>query len=273
MKLGENWFKYSILTIVLMFYFFFYTKSSISFLFHTISSPIVSFSYRTSENIRGIFLKKKEKKLLINENKLLRELNSKLVIKNCALKNSLIKYTRLKKILNYKDRTDSIYLGTFNIISIYDLFNNSYITVNAGKRDKIKENDFVAYNGYLIGRVRRVNFSTSVIEMIFNEKSLVDGSITIGEKANNITLPGLCRKENNLFTISFLCPQNLKIKKYLLMDTPIYSHGISDNFGKDFIIGFVGREIKKEVNKYIYEIRTIPNIRQLKELNIYRKLK
>ena len=263
MKKRSAWIlKYSAVLIVLLFYFFFYNTSSISYLFFVISKPFIRAASRTCMNTERIFLKRKERSLLKTENLGLRELNARLHVKNEELMERLRLFKELSKEIKYIERRDSYYIGTFNIITKYSSFGNTYFVLNGGKKDLIKNGDYITFHGFLLGRVQRAGYSSSIVEWIFNEGVIVDAALFLKENNEEYTLIGLCerRKEGMI-----------KVEDKVSKGMTILTFGISDTFGSGFVLGRIKTLSQRRINRYSYLIEPAEDVYALKSVSVFRK--
>ncbi|MCK4642058.1 hypothetical protein KAU32_00340 [bacterium] len=272
MKKRSAWIlKYSAVLIVLLFYFFFYNTSSISYLFFVVSKPFIRAASRTCMNTERIFLKRKERSLLETENLGLRELNARLQVKNEELMERLRLFKELSKEIKYIERRDSYYIGTFNIITKYSSFGNTYFVLNGGKKDLIKNGDYITFHGFLLGRVQRAGYSSSIVEWIFNEGVIVDAALFLKENNEEYTLIGLCERRKEGMIFEFLSPMNIKVEDKVSRGMTVLTFGISDTFGSGFVLGRIKKLSQRRINRYSYLIEPAEDIYALKSVSVFRK--
>ncbi len=259
-------FKYYILGLLIILYLFFYTSSSISFIFYSISKPFIYYFYRTQNNIDKYFLKNKKSSLLLDKNIALKKQNESLNSLLALYQGEVEKYSYLNSIFLYRNKVDSTLIGNYNILSMYNIGNKKHIIINSGLKEHVKKGDYVIYKNFLLGQISKVTRYTSEFTFLFDESIMVDGKIPANK--GNFYI-GYCFKKNDQ-KIFRLFLKDLR-KKNDFKNELITTAGISDFFGRNLVIGKVGKIIAQKINRIDYEILLPYDFRNMSILSIYRK--
>ncbi|TDT69150.1 rod shape-determining protein MreC [Hypnocyclicus thermotrophus] len=205
--------------------------------------PFKIFFYKVSRGAKNTVDNIKNINLILEENNRLKSENYKLILENNNLKNVLEENNRLKEILNIKSEIKEDFViakvSFRDALSVYDEF-----FINKGSDDGIKEDSVVLYKNNLLGKVKKVYKTNSIVEMITKEN--IYTSVIIGEKNILAILKGA--KSEILEIEDVTSDNNIKV------GDKVYTSGISDIYKKGIYIGSVTRveDKKNEFFKTIY---------------------
>ncbi len=144
-------------------------------------------------------------------------------IDNCIyLKNIEKNYEELLEFSNIEINYN---LDYFNSYIIYkDIYNYlKEVTILGGKDKNLKENDPVIFNNTLVGTIKKVNKTTSIVKLITNNESIlsvkINNEIGILEYDNTLKITGISNYSNiaigdEIYTSGFgNIPENIYIGK------------------------------------------------------------
>lgn len=144
-------------------------------------------------------------------------------IDNCIyLKNIEKNYEELLEFSNIELNYNIDYLNSYIIYK--DIYNYlKEVTILGGKDKNLKENDPVIFNNTLVGTIKKVNKTTSIVKLITNNESIlsvkINNEIGILEYDNTLKITGISNYGNiaigdEIYTSGFgNIPENIYIGK------------------------------------------------------------
>lgn len=144
-------------------------------------------------------------------------------IDNCIyLKNIEKNYEELLEFSNIEINYNIDYLNSYIIYK--DIYNYlKEVTILGGKDKNLKENDPVIFNNTLVGTIKKVNKTTSIVKLITNNESIlsvkINNEIGILEYDNTLKIMGISNYGNiaigdEIYTSGFgNIPENIYIGK------------------------------------------------------------
>ena len=147
----------------------------------------------------------------------------KIQIDNCIyLKNIEKNYEELLEFSNIEINYNIDYLNSYIIYK--DIYNYlKEVTILGGKDKNLKENDPVIFNNTLVGTIKKVNKTTSIVKLITNNESIlsvkINNEIGILEYDNTLKITGISNYGNiaigdEIYTSGFgNIPENIYIGK------------------------------------------------------------
>lgn len=144
-------------------------------------------------------------------------------IDNCIyLKNIEKNYEELLEFSNIEINYNIDYLNSYIIYK--DIYNYlKEVTILGGKDKNLKENDPVIFNNTLVGTIKKVNKTTSIVKLITNNESIlsvkINNEIGILEYDNTLKITGISNYGNiaigdEIYTSGFgNIPENIYIGK------------------------------------------------------------
>ena len=147
----------------------------------------------------------------------------KIQIDNCIyLKNIEKNYEELLEFSNIEINYNLDYLNSYIIYK--DIYNYlKEVTILGGKDKNLKENDPVIFNNTLVGTIKKVNKTTSIVKLITNNESIlsvkINNEIGILEYDNTLKITGISNYGNiaigdEIYTSGFgNIPENIYIGK------------------------------------------------------------
>ena len=144
-------------------------------------------------------------------------------IDNCIyLKNIEKNYEELLEFSNIEINYNLDYLNSYIIYK--DIYNYlKEVTILGGKDKNLKENDPVIFNNTLVGTIKKVNKTTSIVKLITNNESIlsvkINNEIGILEYDNTLKITGISNYGNiaigdEIYTSGFgNIPENIYIGK------------------------------------------------------------
>lgn len=144
-------------------------------------------------------------------------------IDNCIyLKNIEKNYEELLEFSNIEINYNIDYLNSYIIYK--DIYNYlKEVTILGGKDKNLKENDPVIFNNTLVGTIKKVNKTTSIVKLITNNESIlsvkINNEIGILEYDNALKIMGISNYGNiaigdEIYTSGFgNIPENIYIGK------------------------------------------------------------
>ena len=124
----------------------------------------------------------------------------KIQIDNCIyLKNIEKNYEELLEFSNIEINYNIDYLNSYIIYK--DIYNYlKEVTILGGKDKNLKENDPVIFNNTLVGTIKKVNKTTSIVKLITNNESIlsvkINNEIGILEYDNTLKIKGISNYGN-----------------------------------------------------------------------------
>ncbi|MFH1838645.1 MAG: rod shape-determining protein MreC [Candidatus Kuenenbacteria bacterium] len=208
--------------------------------FQKIFLPIQLKTYQTTNKIqeKTIFLSSKKK--IIEENKKLKQEIQKLIIKKSQLDELTQENEILRKELNFIKKNNFPFIVTQIIGEKNDLGFQTLI-INKGKIDGLIEGLPVITQGFLIGKIVKVDKYIAQVLPIKENHSLVAAVIQNYPKTN-----GLVKGEYNLSLIMELIPQDIKIK----IGDLVITSGLENNIPRGLVIGQVEKIINSSEELY-----------------------
>jgi len=135
-------------------------------------NPFVYFASQTKNFVTGVWSGYINLVDVNKDNIILKNKNGRLVLENNILKEKMVEYERLKKLLNFKDYSNFKTLAC-NIVGRNLEGYIKYIIIDRGSKDGIKKKDpVISYNG-LVGKVSEVYYSTAKVIVSLNLNSNV----------------------------------------------------------------------------------------------------
>ena len=181
-------------------------------------------------------------------------------IDNCIyLKNIEKNYEELLEFSNIEINYNIDYLNSYIIYK--DIYNYlKEVTILGGKDKNLKENDPVIFNNTLVGTIKKVNKTTSIVKLITNNESIlsvkINNEIGILEYDNTLKITGISNYGN------------------IAIGDEIYTSGFG-NIPENIYIGKVKDIIldSKNIEKIIYldysiDLKGINNVTILKESKV-----
>lgn len=147
----------------------------------------------------------------------------KIQIDNCIyLKNIEKNYEELLEFSNIEINYNIDYLNSYIIYK--DIYNYlKEVTILGGKDKNLKENDPVIFNNTLVGTIKKVKKTTSIVKLITNNESIlsvkINNEIGILEYDNALKITGISNYSNiaigdEIYTSGFgNIPENIYIGK------------------------------------------------------------
>ena len=238
------------------FIFFVCVIFSVYFLMSNQNSQILSLKIVIREftgKIQEKFMWIPEIFTAMEENKILKEKNTALLIENSYLKEALIENKRLRSLLKLKDRGKNRYISA-DVVGKSLIEPVNTITLNVGSKDGIKKNFPVVNERGLVGKIIEVGDDFSLCQLI------TDRNFSVSARIRENRAPGiLVWKYDNFAELKI--PVSFQAKKgYHIVtsgDSNIYPRGIPIGivyeFRKDENGLFKILKVKLNVNFYTIE--------------------
>ncbi|MEK7167065.1 MAG: rod shape-determining protein MreC [Patescibacteria group bacterium] len=225
-----------IITTIILLIFFHQIKLLLPLenFFQKIFLPIQLKTYQIANKIREktFFLSSKEK--IIQENKKLKQEIQNLIVKKGQIEELSQENEILRKELNFIKKNNLPFVISQIIGGKNDLGFQTLI-INKGKNDGLIEGLPVITQGFLIGKIIKVDKYTAQILPITENHSLIAAVIQNYPKTN-----GLVKGEYNLSLIMELIPQDIKIQ----VGDLVITSGLENNIPRGLVVG----QIEKIIN-------------------------
>ena len=227
----------------------------------TAFSPIQKITSALSEKINWFSSSFESSGALKNENQRLRE-------KIAEYENQLVGYDDMKrkiasyeKMLEVKEANPDFELENANVIGTDNADVFSSIIIDKGKGDGVKVNDVVVTGNYLVGIVKKVNESYSVVRTILNSKVNV-GAVESKSREMGYVTSDISRSEEGKCIFA-----GLERTTSVSPGAIIVTSGVGGIYPKGLIIGTVSQVLQSErdISSYAVitpgaEIETIENV-------------
>lgn len=242
-----------ILTLIALIFIFRFTLNNLTTVLNGLLLPVKILAYQVSRSSKETFDNLKDINAILNENKVLKQENYALKLENFKLNNMKEENKRLKDLLDMKQE-ENIDFSIANIsfrdpLSVYDEF-----FINKGKKDGIQEEMIVLNKDTLLGKVKKVYETNSVVELI--TKNDIYTSILIGEGSHLGVLKGVNSEE---LTVEYIT-NDTEVK----VGDKVITSGVSDVYPKGLYLGdiisvknaedYLYKEIKMKLPYNIFEI-------------------
>ena len=185
-----------------------------------------------------------------NENERLKEKVAEYESRLAGYDEAMHKLESYEKILEVKEKNPDFSIVTADIIGTdsSDIF--SSIIINKGSSDGVKVNDPVIYGNYLVGVVKKVNHSYSVIETILNPSVNVSAIESKTREAAYITTDVRQSEEGKCILASLDRTTEISPGGIVL------TSGIGGIYPSGLIIGTVSQVLKSDIDISSYAIVT-----------------
>ncbi|MFH0755548.1 MAG: rod shape-determining protein MreC [bacterium] len=244
-----------VITIIVLFIFFHQIKllAPLENVFKKIFLPFQSKTYQIADKIQEKTLSPKETR---EENKKLKKEIQELIIEKSQLEELSQENEALRKELNFVKKNNLSFVITQVIGEKNDLGFQTLI-IDKGEADGLIEGLPVTTQGFLIGKIIKVDKYTAQILPIIESHSLVAATIQNFSKTS-----GLVKGEYNLSLIMELIPKDVEIK----VGDLVITSGLEDNIPRGLIIG----QVEKTTNQSeeLYKKAQINSPVYFKDLNI-----
>jgi rod shape-determining protein MreC len=194
-------------------------------------------------------------KKIIEENKKLIQKNQELIIKKSQFEELTQENEILRKELNFIKNNNLSFIIT-QIIGKKNDSGLQILIINKGEINGLIVGLPVIIQGFLIGKIIKVDKYTAQVLPIIESHSLIAAVIQNNPKTN-----GLVKGEYNLSLIMELIPQDIKIK----VGDLVITSGLENNIPRGLIIG----QIEKIINQSeeLYQKAQINSLISFKNLN------
>jgi rod shape-determining protein MreC len=242
-----------VLTLIAVIFVFRFTLNNLATLLNGALLPVKILAYKVSRNSKETFDNLRDINGILNENKTLKEENYALKLENFKLNNMKEENKRLKTLLEMKQE-ENIDFQIANIsfrdpLSVYDEF-----FINKGKKDGIKEDMIVLNKDTLLGKVKKVYETNSVVELI--TKNGIYTSILVGDGNYLGVLKGVNSEE---LAVEYIT-NDIEIEA----GDRVITSGVSDVYPKGLYLGdiisvkndddYLYKEVKMKLPYNIFEI-------------------
>ncbi|MBI4653207.1 rod shape-determining protein MreC [Candidatus Kuenenbacteria bacterium] len=229
-----------VITVFLIFFHQIKLLSPLENFFQKIFLPIQLKTYQITNTIREKMDFLSSRKKIIEENKRLKQKIQKLIIEKSQFEELSQENEVLRKELNFVKKNNLSFVVTQIIGEKNDLGLQTLI-INKGKINGLIEGLPVVTQGFLIGKIIKVDKYTAQVLPIIENHSLVAAVIQNYPKTN-----GLVRGEYNLSLIMELIPQDIEIK----VGDLVITSGLENNIPRGLVIGQVEKIISQSEELY-----------------------
>ncbi|KGM96393.1 rod shape-determining protein MreC [Clostridium novyi A str. 4552] len=217
---------------------------------NSVQGVVYKINNKVKKNANFIFHFKDVKE----ENKILREENTKL--KDKALKyDALVKENeRFKKMIDFKEqKSEYNYVGCEIIGKSGENWLDGFV-INRGANDGIKKKMVVVTGDGLVGQVTSVGSNWSIVQSIINENIQVAGMVN-STRENDGVVKGFRDYSNKLLAKLYFLPLDSKVKK----GDVILTSGLGPFYPKDIKIGTV-IDVEEDKGKLIKNAVIEPSV-------------
>ncbi|PKL72147.1 rod shape-determining protein MreC [Candidatus Kuenenbacteria bacterium HGW-Kuenenbacteria-1] len=249
-------FKLIFIVIVIILLIFFYSTKLLLPLENFLKIFFLPFQSKTYQIANKIHEKTVFSKETIEENKKLKKEIQKLIVEKSQIEELFQENEALRKELNFIKKNNIPFIIT-QIIGETNNLGFQTLIINKGEADGLREGLPVIMQGFLIGKIIKVDKYTAQILPIIESHSLVAATIQNFSKTS-----GLVKGEYNLSLIMELIPKDIKIK----VGDLVITSGLEENIPRGLIIGQVEKIISQP--EELYQKAQINSSISFKNLNI-----
>jgi rod shape-determining protein MreC len=229
-----------IIIIILIFFHQIKLLSPLENFFQKIFLPIQLKTYQIANAIREKMDFLSSRKKIIKENKKLTQKIQELIIKKSQFEELSQENEILRKELNFVKKNNLSFVIT-QIIGEKNDSGLQTLIINKGETNGLIKGLPVTMQGFLIGKIIKVDKYTAQVLPIIENQSLVAAVIQNYPKTN-----GLVKGEYNLSLIMELIPQDIEIK----VGDLVITSGLENNIPRGLVIGQIEKIINQSEELY-----------------------